>query len=73
MTFDVQTKMLTNFTGSYYGLNFDDYRSVNGTVKLPFSIERERLMFIAVTEFGLNETMPESAFQQKINCYDKAD
>lgn len=68
-TFDAETKMLSYYTGSLYGIIFSDYRKV-GDAMMPFGIERERLMRLKFDEVKLNGTIDEGRFAKKINCYD---
>lgn len=69
LAFDVETKMLSYFTGVAYGIIFSDYRKVGG-LTLPFGIERERLMRLKFNEIKINTPIDDSRFTKKINCYD---
>lgn len=69
LAFDVETKMLSYFTGPYFGMIFSDYRKV-GDLMLPFRIEREMIMRLQFDEIKLNGPVDESKFVKKINCYD---
>ncbi len=69
LAFDVETKMLSYFTGPYFGMIFGDYRKT-GEMTLPFRIEREHLMRLQFDEIKLNVPVDESKFVKKINCYD---
>lgn len=69
LAFDVETKMLSYFTGPAYGVIFGDYRKVGETM-LPFRIERENLMRLQFDEIRINVPVDESKFVKKINCYD---
>ncbi|MGI8811955.1 MAG: S41 family peptidase [Pyrinomonadaceae bacterium] len=70
LAFDVETKLLVSFTGSYYGLGFSDYRKA-GSLLLPYRIERERVMNITLDEVRVNDPIPPDNFSKKENCFDK--
>ncbi|MEP7213813.1 MAG: S41 family peptidase [Acidobacteriota bacterium] len=70
LAFDVETKELVSFTGSYYAMTFSDYRKA-GDIKLPYRIERERVMNVALDEITLNAPIDEAKFLKKENCFDK--
>ncbi|HKX84242.1 MAG TPA: S41 family peptidase [Pyrinomonadaceae bacterium] len=71
MAFDVETKMLVNFTGSYYGISFGDYRKT-GAIMLPYRIERERIMNIILDSVKVNSAIDPLNFERKQNCFDIA-
>lgn len=70
LAFDVETKMLVNFTGSYYGIAFADYEKV-GDLTLPHFIERERIMNITLDSIKLNTKIDPANFEKKQNCFDR--
>ena len=70
LAFDVETKELVSFTGSYYAMNFSDYRATGG-VKLPYRIERERVMNVTLDTVELNAPIDDAKFAKKENCFDK--
>jgi C-terminal peptidase prc len=70
LAFDVETKMLVNFTGSYYGIAFADYEKV-GDLTLPHFIERERIMNITLDSIKLNTKIDPANFERKQNCFDR--
>lgn len=70
LAFDVETKMLAYFTGSYYGLSFSDYEKV-GELTLPHFIERERLMNITLSSIKVNTKIDPANFEKKQNCFDR--
>ena len=72
LAFDAETKELISFTGSYYAMTFSDYRKIGG-LKLPYRIERERIMNIQLNEIKLNVPIDEAKFVKKENCFDKVD
>lgn len=72
MAFDVETKLLVSMTGSYYALNFSDYRKA-GDLLLPYKIERERVMNITLDEILVNVPIDQKYFSKKENCYDRVD
>ncbi len=69
MAFDVETKMLSYYTGPYFGMIFADYRKT-GDLTLPFRIERENIMRLQFDEIKINVPVDETKFVKKINCYD---
>lgn len=71
LAFDVETKMLVSYVGGGLGVSYGDYRAVE-SVKLPFAVEREYLMKIAVEEVNLNPAIDAAIFEKKQYCYDKA-
>lgn len=70
LAFDAETKELVSFVGSYYSVNFSDYRKT-GALKLPYRIEREGVMNITLESITLNAPVDESKFLKKQNCFDK--
>lgn len=70
MAFDVETKTLVSYIGSYYGISFGDYRKV-GDLMLPFSIERENVMTITLDDIKLNPVIEGGKFTKKENCFDR--
>ena len=71
LAFDVETKFLVSFIGSYSGISFDDYRKT-GDLMLPFIIEREAIMTIKLDEIKLNPQIENSKFNRKENCFDQS-
>ena len=71
LSFDVGSGMLVTYSlpGILYTL--DDYREVGG-VKLPFSIDMERLMSIRLSSLELNVTIDPKVFEKVEKCFDKA-
>ena len=67
--FDVETKMLSYYTGPNYGMTFGDYRKA-GDLFLPFRVEREGLMRLTFDEMKINAGADDSKFSKKVNCYD---
>ena len=72
LAFDVETKMLSYYTGPYFGMIFGDYRKA-GELTLPFRIEREGIMRLHFDEIKINVPVDEAKFVKKINCYDLPD
>lgn len=70
LAFDRESKLLVSFTGSYYAMNFSDYRKTGGLM-LPFKIERERVMNVVLDEVTVNAPIAEQMFSKKLNCFDK--
>lgn len=68
--FDVQTKMLTGYSGPSIHFFLSDYRKVEN-VMLPFSIMRDVRMKILVMDIKLNPKIDESVFNKKENCFDR--
>ena len=70
LAFDASTGLLINFTGAYYGMNFDAYEKA-GDLILPHIIERERIMTISVDKIMINEPIEPSRFLKRDMCFDK--
>jgi hypothetical protein len=51
-------------------MNFSDYRATGG-VKLPYRIERERVMNVTLDTVELNAPIDDAKFAKKENCFDK--
>lgn len=71
LAFDVETKFLVSYNGTYFGFSFGDYRKV-GNLMIPFTIEREGLMQIRLDEAKINQMIDEAVFTKKENCFDRA-
>ncbi len=69
LAFDVETKLLVNFTGGYYGISFGDYKK-SGELLLPHSIERERIMTLTLDVIKVSPKIDEAFFSKKQNCFD---
>ncbi|HQU86009.1 MAG TPA: S41 family peptidase [Pyrinomonadaceae bacterium] len=69
--FDVETKFLVSYVGTYFGMSFGDYRKVDNLM-LPFYIEREGMMEVLVEDIKINTKMDESIFMKKEKCFDRA-
>lgn len=72
LAIDTETDLLASFTGSYYGLSFNDYNEV-GRLKLPFSITRQGLMSIELDEVAVGKKADPKIFTAKTQCFDIAD
>ncbi len=68
-TFDVESKMLSYYTGLAYGIVFGDYRKV-GNLTLPFSVEREHIMVLKFDSVKVNSPIADDRFSKKVNCFD---
>jgi carboxyl-terminal processing protease len=70
--FDIQTKMLVNYTARSVSTSFADYRKV-GNLSLPYEIRREGGMGIRLEEVNLNAPIDSSVFSKKERCFDRLD
>jgi carboxyl-terminal processing protease len=70
--FDIQTKMLVNYTGRSVSTSFADYRKV-GNLSLPYEIRREGGMGIHLEEVKVNAPIDPSVFDKKERCFDRLD
>lgn len=70
LAFDVESKLLVNYTGEYYSISLGEYRRIEN-VSLPFQIERENLMKVTLDEIKLNPAIEDDVFNKKENCFDK--
>ena len=70
LAFDVDTKLLVNFSAASRSVSFGDYRKV-GSILLPFHIEREGAV-TSVFEYDLVSPIDPAEFQKKQFCFDVA-
>ena len=71
LAFEVDSGLLVAYVGSYYTIEFDDYRKV-GEYLLPFSVDRQRVMKVVLETITLNKPIDPSNFGKKTYCYDVA-
>jgi len=69
LAFDVETKLLVGYAGSYFTFSLGGYEKVQD-VLLPFSIDRGSVILTAY-EIKVNTPIDDSNFRKKINCFDK--
>lgn len=70
LAFDVETKHLVSYAGQFSTISLADYRKT-GELTLPFTIEREGLMKIDLTEVKINAAIGDDKFMKKENCFDR--
>lgn len=72
LVFDEKTNLLVNRTGIATFVSYDDYRKVNEYL-LPFKFSQSESFSVEVDEYKINEEIGETAFNKKINCFDRVD
>ena len=72
LAFDTATKTLASYVGSGSIFLMSDYQTV-GSVRLPFTLERENILKINVESYELNKPINPAIFVKKENCFDKID
>jgi carboxyl-terminal processing protease len=68
MAFDVETKLLVGYAGSFMTYTLGDYQKTQDLL-LPFSIDRGSAA-ITIYQLKVNVPIDESNFKRKINCFD---
>lgn len=71
LAFDSETKMLVGYATRGASMSFDDYR-MTGKLMMPYSIEVSSFTKITLDTLVLNETLDDSVFARKLNCFDIA-
>ena len=71
LSFDSASRMLVTYVWGGILYTLDDYRQV-GSIKLPYSIDMERIMNIQLSSVKLNSTLDPKTFEKVEKCYDKA-
>ena len=66
--FDVETKMLVNFTSARRSNSFGDYRKV-GNLQLPFEIEVGSPK-LSINTYSINPVIDPDEFERKKFCFD---